>query len=74
MKTEQNGKGPRERRFEMWADILGGTFFLAGLAAELFVPYEIRGDIFVPWFVIFSSIISYKYWQVRRIRQEEQAR
>ena len=72
MKTAHTTKGPRERRFERWVNIIGGIYIFSALAVMLFVPYKIRGDIFVPWFLILCGILAYKNWRVRKIRQEEQ--
>jgi len=74
MKTEQHTKGPRERRFEMWINIIGGIYMLAALAVVIFVPHRIRGDICLPWFLILCGIVAYKNQRVRKIRQEEQTR
>ena len=74
MKTEQNAKGPRERRFEMWMNIIGGIYIISGIAVVIFGPDKIRRDIFVPWFLILCGILSYKTWRVRQIRQVEQTR
>ncbi len=72
MKTEQDTKGRRERRFERWVNIIGGIYVFAAVAVVLFVPYKIRGDIFVPWFLGLCGIIAYKNRRLRKIRQEEQ--
>lgn len=78
MKTEpvdsKNTKRPRGRRFEMWANIIGGLYLVAALVVVLFIPHQIRGDIFLPWFLILLSGAIYKNRQLNKIREEEQTR
>jgi len=78
MKTEhidvKTTKGPRERRFEMWVNIIGVVYIFSAMPVLLFVPYKIRGAIFVPWFLILCGGIAYKNRRVSKIRREEQAR
>ena len=76
MKTEhtdsKNRKNPRERRFEMWVNISGGIYILSAMAVVFFVPHKIRGDIFIPWFLILCGGIFYKNRRLSKIRQDEQ--
>ena len=78
MKTERtdckNTRGPRERRFEMWANIIGGIYIFSALAVILWVPYKIRGDIFLPYALILVGGIAYSNRRLSQIRQEEQTR
>jgi len=78
MKTEhvgsKNTKSPRERRFEMWVNVIGGIYIFSAMAVVLFVPHRIRGDIFLPWFLILCGGIAYKNRRLSKIRQEEQIR
>ena len=70
----KNAISPRGRRFEIWADIIGGIYLVAALAVVLFIPHQIRGNIFLPWFLILLSGAIYKNRQLNKIRQEEQTR
>ena len=74
METEQTIKGPRERRFERWVNIVGGIYLFSAMAIVLLVPYKIRGGIFFPSLLILCGLIAYKNRRVREIRQEEQTR
>ena len=74
MKIEQTTKGPRERRFEMWVNIIGGIYVFSAMVVVLFVPHKIRGDIFLPWFLILSGGIAYKNRRLSKIRRDEQTR
>jgi hypothetical protein len=70
----KNTKSPRERRFELWVNIIGGIYIFSAMAVVLFVPHQIRGDIFLPWFLILCSGIVYKNRRLSKIRQEDQTR
>jgi NhaP-type Na+/H+ or K+/H+ antiporter len=70
----ENTKSPRERRFEIWVGIIGGIYLLSALAVVLFVPHKIRGDIFIPFFLLLCTAIVYKNRRLAEIRQEEQTR
>ena len=58
----------------MWVGIIGGIYLCSALAAVLFVPYNIRGDIFIPFLLILCGGLAYKHRQLIKIRQEEQTR
>ena len=74
MKTEQNPKGPRERRFEMRVNSTGVIYILSTMAVLIFAPHRIRGDIFIPWFLILCAGMIFKNRRLSKIRQEEQTR
>jgi 4-hydroxybenzoate polyprenyltransferase len=58
----------------MWVNIIGGIYILSAMAVVLFVPHQIRGDIFLPGFLILCGGIVYKNRRLSKIRREEQAR
>lgn len=78
MKTERTGcknpMGPRERRFEMWANIIGGIYICSSVAVVFLIPHKLRGDIFIPYFLILCGGIAHRNRRRNAIRREEQAR
>jgi hypothetical protein len=74
MKTEQDTRGPRERRFEMRVNIIGCIYLLSAMAVVIFVPHKIRGDVFLPWFLILCGGIVFRNRRLIKLRREEQTR